>query len=188
MSFADGKIIFFRDKNTAPVGSPGAAKAVSNLPPLVVRSLCGVYKGGFSMVRVVSGLTVLFQDPFWVGIYERECSGRYEACKVTFGAEPKDYEVYDIMLRSYFRLRFSPALNKNEISGKRISPKRMQRSIQKQLQQGTGIGTKAQEALKLQQEQNKLERKSFSREAKDAENERRFLLRQKKKKEKHCGH
>ena len=140
------------------------------------------------MARVVSGLTVLFQDPFWVGIYERECSGQYEVCKVTFGAEPKDYEVYDLMLRNYSRLRFSPVLNAQATFKKRINPKRMQRSIQKQLQEGTGIGTKAQEALKLQQEQKKLEQKTFSRDERDAENERRFLLRQKRRKEKHCGH
>lgn len=43
----------------------------------------------------VSKLTVLFEDPFWIGLYEREYNGRYEVCKITFGAEPKDYEVYD---------------------------------------------------------------------------------------------
>ena len=48
--------------------------------------------------------------------------------KVTFGAEPKDYEV-----------------------------------------QETGIGTKSQQALKLQQEQNKQERKIRSKEKKEAE-------------------
>lgn len=31
-------------------------------------------------------------------------------CKVTFGAEPKDYEVYDFVLKNYYRLRFSPAV------------------------------------------------------------------------------
>ena len=36
-----------------------------------------------------SSLTVFFEDPFWVGVYERTDGGRYEACKITFGAEPK---------------------------------------------------------------------------------------------------
>ena len=26
-------------------------------------------------------LTVFFEEPFWVGIYERECDGKYEVCK-----------------------------------------------------------------------------------------------------------
>ena len=50
-----------------------------------------------------------------------------------------------------------------------------------------GIGTKAQQALKLQHEQGKLERKVKSREQKEAEKERQFVLRQEKKKAKHRG-
>ena len=38
-------------------------------------------------------LTVLFDPPFWVGLFERESGGRYEACKHTFGAEPRDAEI-----------------------------------------------------------------------------------------------
>lgn len=49
------------------------------------------------------------------------------------------------------------------------------------------IGTKAQQALKLQHEQTKIERKAKSREQKEAEKERQFVLRQEKKKAKHRG-
>ena len=35
-----------------------------------------------------STLTILFEDPFWVGLYEREEDGRYSVSKITFGAEP----------------------------------------------------------------------------------------------------
>ena len=38
-------------------------------------------------------LTVLFEAPFWVGIFERIEGNTLSVCKVTFGAEPKDYEV-----------------------------------------------------------------------------------------------
>lgn len=51
-----------------------------------------------------------------------------------------------------------------------------------------GIGTKSQQAIKLLQEQNKLERKVKSREQKEAEELRLFELKQQKKKEKHKGH
>ncbi len=44
------------------------------------------------MRRVKSRLTVFFEDPFWVGLYEREDGGSYEVCRVVFGAEPKDKE------------------------------------------------------------------------------------------------
>ena len=139
------------------------------------------------MQKNICRLTVFFEEPFWVGIYERECDGKYEVCKITFGAEPKDYEVYAFMLKNYGNLRFSPSLDTSAIDEKRINPKRMQREINKQLQ-STGVGTKAQQALKLQQEQGKFERKTRSRAARDAEKERQFTLRQEKRKEKHRGH
>lgn len=139
------------------------------------------------MDKTVSKLTVFFEEPFWVGVYEHEADGRYEVCKITFGAEPKDYEVYDFMLKNYDRLRFSPSLEVGVVADKRINPKRMQREINKQLD-STGLGTKAQQALKLQQEQGKLERKVHSRDQREAEKERQFELRQKKRKEKHRGH
>ena len=43
------------------------------------------------------------------------------------------------------------------------------------------------EALKLQHEQNKLARKTKSREQREAEQERQYALRQEKKKAKHRG-
>ena len=67
------------------------------------------------------------------------------------------------------------------------NPKRAQRDAKKQTLE-TGIGTKSQQALKLQQEQNKQERKIRSREQRDAESQRLFELKQMKKREKHKGH
>ena len=133
-----------------------------------------------------STLTVFFENPFWVGVYERVDGDRYEVCKITFGAEPKDYEVYDFLLQNWRTLKFSPPLKADRIEERKINPKRMQREINNQLQD-RGIGTKAQQALKLQHEQNKLERKTKSREQREAEKERQYALRQEKKKAKHRG-
>ena len=38
-------------------------------------------------------LTVYFEESFWVGVYERIEGRKLSAAKVTFGSEPKDYEV-----------------------------------------------------------------------------------------------
>lgn len=133
-----------------------------------------------------SNLTILFENPFWIGLYERIDGDKYEVCKITFGAEPKDYEVYDFLLHNWHKLKFSPPVRVDYIEEKHISPKRMQREINSQLQ-NKGIGTKAQQALKLQHEQNKIERKTTSREQKEAEKERQYALRQEKKKAKHRG-
>lgn len=53
-------------------------------------------------------LTIYFENPFWVGIFESETSGKLKVCKVTFGSEPKSGEVYDFILRNWDSLRFSP--------------------------------------------------------------------------------
>ena len=55
-------------------------------------------------------LTVFFEDPFWVGVFERISDGKLSVCKVTFGAEPKDYEIYAFVLRNHGRLKFSPSV------------------------------------------------------------------------------
>ena len=62
------------------------------------------------MEETASTLTVLFEDPFWIGIYERESDGRYQVCKIIFGAEPQSAQVYQYLLQNWQRLRFSPAL------------------------------------------------------------------------------
>ena len=138
------------------------------------------------MDKVKGKLTVFFEDPFWVGIFERIEDGKLSAAKVTFGAEPKDYEVQEYIQKYYFRLQFSPAVATVVKEAKR-NPKRMQRDAKRQMQE-TGIGTKSQQALKLQQEQNKQERKLRSRKKKEADDLRMFALKQQKKKEKHRGH
>ena len=138
------------------------------------------------MDKVNGKLTVYFEEPFWVGIFERIEDGKLSVAKVTFGAEPKDYEVQEYIQKYYFDLKFSPAVEAIAKDIKR-NPKRMQRAAKKQMQE-TGIGTKSQQALKLQQEQNKHERKERSRKKKEAEEQRMFKLKQRKKREKHKGH
>lgn len=138
------------------------------------------------MDRVSGKLTVYFEDPFWVGIFERIEDGKLSVAKVTFGAEPKDYEVQEFISRYYYGLHFSPAV-KTVVKETKKNPKRMQRDTKRQMSE-IGIGTKSQQALKLQQEQNKQERKVRSHEIKEVEEQRLFELKQQKRKEKHRGH
>ncbi|WWR20995.1 YjdF family protein [Lachnospiraceae bacterium JLR.KK009] len=137
------------------------------------------------MDKVSGKLTVFFEEPFWMGVFERVADGKLSVCKVTFGVEPKDYEVYEFVLNNYYRLRFSLAVA-TDIKEAGRNLKRVQREVRKQVQ-NSGIGTKSQQALKLQQEQLKIERKVVSREQREAEKQRRFELKQQKRKEKHKG-
>ena len=138
------------------------------------------------MDKVSGKLTVYFEEPFWVGIFERIEDGKLSVAKVTFGAEPKDYEVQEYVQKYYFSLKFSPAVD-TVVKDIKRNPKRIQRETKKQMQE-IGIGTKSQQALKLKQEQNKQERKVRSQEKKEAEKLRMFELKQQKKREKHKGH
>lgn len=138
------------------------------------------------METAKSKLTILFDPPFWVGVFERERAGLYEACRVVFGAEPRDFEVYAYILDRYDHLTFSPALGFGPAEDREVNPKRAQREARCQTQL-SGIGTKAQQALQLQREQNKEERRALSREVREAEEDRRRQLRREKKKQKHRG-
>ncbi|MBS6765089.1 MAG: YjdF family protein [Clostridium sp.] len=137
------------------------------------------------MDKVSVKLTVFFEEPFWIGVFERISEGKLSACKMTFGAEPKDYEVYAFILKNYDQLRFSQAVAADVKEAGR-NPKRVQREVHKQVQ-NTGIGSKSQQALKLQQEQRKTERRTVSREQRETEKQRQFELKQQKRKEKHKG-
>ena len=137
------------------------------------------------MDKVSVKLTVFFAEPFWIGVFERISEGKLSVCKITFGAEPKDYEVYAFILKNSGKLRFSPAVAADVKEAGR-NPKSVQREVHKQVQ-NTAIGTKSQQALKLQQEQKKTERRTVGREQREAEKQRQFELKQQKRKEKHKG-
>ena len=138
------------------------------------------------MKTVESVLTVFFEEPFWVGVFERT-SSKYEVCKVIFGAEPKGGEIWDFLLKRGGSLIFSEGLDCEIPDTKHQNPKRMQREAKK-ISSAKGVGTKAQQALKLRQEQQKTVRKENTKEKREAAKARQFALRQEKKKAKHRGH
>lgn len=134
-------------------------------------------------------LTILFKEPFWVGIFELQEGDLYSVSKVTFGPEPKEPEVYDFILKNFSKIKFK-CMELDEEKAyvkKRINPKRMQRQIKKEVE-NTGIGTKAQIAMQKQHEENKIESKNHSKEEKEKKEKKLFEMKQKKKKEKHKGH
>ncbi len=137
-------------------------------------------------MSIKSDLTIMFESSLWIGIYERHDDGQYEVCKIIFGAEPKDYEIYDFLLKNRKNMKFCSPIKSEIEKERKINPKRMRREINNRLQ-NKGIGTKARQALKMQREQNKLERKKINREQKEAEKDRQYALRSEKKKAKHKG-
>jgi len=97
------------------------------------------------MDKITDKLTVFFENPFWVGIFESVEENNLVVCKVVFGAEPKVSEIYELILNDFNNLQFSP---KVEIKPtvEHSNPKRKQREIQKQASQ-LKVSTKSQLAL-----------------------------------------
>ena len=60
------------------------------------------------MDKTSEKLTVYFEEPFWVGVFERVDNNKLSVCKVTFGAEPKDYEIWEFENKSNDYLKKSP--------------------------------------------------------------------------------
>ena len=137
------------------------------------------------MDRETGRLTVFFEEPFWTGVFECIWNGRLRVCRVIFGSEPKDGEVYDFILRNYYKLKYSSEITA-DIKKTAGNPKRIRREVRKSVK-CRGVGTKSQLALKLQREQSKVERKIISRERREAEKQRQFELKRQKRKKKRRG-
>ncbi len=132
-------------------------------------------------------LSVYFEPPFWVALYQREEGDGCRVCRTVFGAEPRDQEVLDWLQAQFRELRFSPAVAGTPDPDRAVNPKRARREARKAVRP-SAVGTKAQQALQLQREQRKTERKAVSKERREAQRERKLALRQEKRREKHKGH
>ncbi len=137
------------------------------------------------MSKISGKLTIFFENPFWVGVFEKVIDKRLSVCKIVFGSEPKDYEIYDFVLKEYDNLKFSEAVRIKQ-KKKAENPKRLQREIHRSLKD-RGISTKSQEILKSEREKNKIERKKNNKKQKEIEEKRKFQIKQHKKREKHKG-
>ncbi len=132
--------------------------------------------------------TVLFEEPFWVAVFERHDEAGYAVARTVFGAEPSDVEVAQFILRDYFSLRFSQPLPTAAASGLQAhNHKRAQREAKK-LAGARGTSTKAQAALQQELERNKKIRREQSKEERDAEKQRKFALHLERQKQKKRGH
>lgn len=131
-------------------------------------------------------LTVFFEEPFWVGVFERVENGQLSVCKHTFGAEPTNAEVLAFIRQHFRTLAFSPAVAA-ATAPRHTNPKRRQRQA-KSAANAHGIGTKAQQALAAQREAGKKAHRRAQRDARQAKEAERYAKRRAKQKAKHRGH
>ena len=102
------------------------------------------------METISIGLTVYFEDGFWHGLFEQVYRESYQVCRVTFGQEPKDDEILEILQTQFTQLSFSPETTANQ-HVKIKNPKRLQRAVKKQVNQK--VSSKSKELLQLQYEE-----------------------------------
>lgn len=134
--------------------------------------------------------TILYEGPFWVGLFERTDKKDYSVARKVFGGEPSDAEVYEFVLHHYHELKFG-APQEFQLEIKRMNPKRLQREVRREMKKAKETikpSTLAQDYMREEIEKNKKEKKELSKAQKDARKEEQFLLRKQKKKEKHRGH
>ena len=131
-------------------------------------------------------IRVLFEEPFYIGVFEKVENDKVYVAKVTFGKEPKDKELNVYLNENYYKLKWQISdeiFKDNEIK----NPKRKQREARKEMLKKM-VGTKSQNAIKKQYEENKVINKKKKKENKELLNKKKFELKQEKKKEKHKGH
>lgn len=141
------------------------------------------------MKQYTISVTVLIENAFWVGIFERNDNDGYAVARQIFGGEPSDAELYDFVLTHFDRLRFTEPQDFKLVI-KRKNPKRMQREVRREMEKakkGLPSTTHAQDVLRVDLEKKKIVKKSISKAEKEAFLERKFQLKQEKKKNKHRG-
>jgi hypothetical protein len=135
-------------------------------------------------------LTVYFDGQYWVGVVEAENDGRMIIARHVFGPEPSNPDVLSFVSCDLDQLidRSLPvALEKSKLHHrKHINAKRLRRIAEKE-SRNSGIGTKAQKALKEAVEQRKKVTTQQNKEKKEALLKQRYRLRKKKAKLRHRG-
>lgn len=114
-------------------------------------------------------LTVYFDGQYWVGVVEAENAGRMIMARHVFGPEPSNPDVLSFVTCELDQLidRSLPVAQEKENIHlrKRINAKRLRRMAAKE-SRSSGIGTKAQKALKEAMEQRRIVTKQQNREKK----------------------
>lgn len=132
-------------------------------------------------------LTVFFEDPFWVGVFEKTRGNEYQVARIVFGPEPKVYDIAK-MLDDYYHLKFSKvSVDSKQKPVNNLNPKRMQRLLNRN-QKKQGVGTAAQEAMRLQREVDRKDKKRISKAQREEIKNKKYEQKQQKKKEKKRGH
>ncbi|MGR6763054.1 YjdF family protein [Paenibacillus sp. T2-29] len=134
-------------------------------------------------------LTIYHDGQYWVGVMEEQDQGKLKAARYIFGTEPKDEEILHFIREEMWELvsRLSQEVAIKWSETKKVNPKRLARQAAYELRR-KGVSSNAQEALKLEYEKRKLEKRTYSKQQRESMKARIRELKEKKAKEKHRGH
>lgn len=133
-------------------------------------------------------LTVTFEDPYWVGIFERLDEQGYSVAKILFGSEPNAEIVHQAVLQQYHSLSFSKPTPEPPPAQKSVGYKRRQRELKELMGRAPGLPPDATQALKEERQRLATARKKRQKEERDAEEAYKLQLHTERKKEKQKGH
>ncbi|WP_313803487.1 YjdF family protein [Cytobacillus sp.] len=132
-------------------------------------------------------LTIYYDGQFYVGLIEIVSNNTLKAYRHIFGNEPKDQEVLDFVNRDLLLLiqkhkQAGVSIDKN--FKKKINPKRLQRSVSKELKQPF-FSSKAQEAIKKEYEQRKKVQSTKIKQLREEQKQHKREIKLQKAKRKH---
>lgn len=136
-------------------------------------------------------ISIVFDSPFWIALFECVEKGQYSVAReVISTSEPTTPELLLFFEKlNYRNLHYTTPTDSEQMQKSKIGFKKMQKQVQRATEESSYKHTysKAHEALKKQQEEKKIERKTISKRQKEDKEERKFEIRQQKKKQKMRG-
>lgn len=133
-------------------------------------------------------LQVFFEDPFWIGLFSVADNDITVVCRVVFGKEPTDAEIYQYLRKNFYQLKFIESESLVMHPSDSVNPKRRQREISRELRDNIGV-KKSCEIVKQSVTQSvRKQKKAEQKEKKDSRAEYLTEFKRIKHREKHKGH
>lgn len=131
--------------------------------------------------------TIFFEDPFWVGVFERADADGYSTARFVFGAEPGQAELLAFAKQHYHALVFSQPSRRQIPMEKAERYKHRQHRIHRETAQ-VGVGTKARQAIKIEMERQLAETQAGVKEKRSVSEVEKHKLKMEQKQQKRRGH
>ncbi len=132
---------------------------------------------------------VFFEDPFWVGLFSISDGSTVKYCRIVFGQEPSDIELYTFILNNFNSLKLSeidqllPENNKLAANPKK---RKKQASEEIKARPGSKLSYKIiKQSLAAGKKESK---RNMRHKIENGDKKLSFEIKQRKRKEKHKGH